>query len=271
MHISEFIRLSIATAFALIGIFMLWTRPSITRMSGSFGRLRVDDALRNRICASVAWRRQLDRSSPVFSWIFAIAYLALSGALFAKLVTVVLAYAIFIAVGGFLLSVAYLQLLKKITPRAAVLERRPFLGGVPWWMFAVGFVATLSPWVFFRYDAAATAIVFATSWSLLFAALGMTQTPSMVTATDVAVERFVDDRLRMYRVATLLAYSALPTLLFNNLTVALYPLSVWQQALHFALYFVTLAAWTIPLIWEARLLRNPPDSSRYPELASSMS
>ena len=270
MHTSDPMRFFSASVLMLLGGLVLWLRPNITSMYGrvAFRHLRIDEKLHERIRAAVQRRADFDRSSPVLSWLVALTPLATAIALFAGIVPLIWGITAFAAITGLLFAFAFIQLLGKRAPRAALLQRRPWLGGVPWWMFAVGLACSLSPWLFFAHGPGLTAIVFAASWSLLFAAFGLSQGPSMVTTQDVSVERFVDDRVRMYRVAILLSYSALPPWFLNCFTVAFYRLNGWQHRAHVIVYFVTLAGWVIPWIWEMMVLRRAPESQKYPELAA---
>jgi len=265
MHNTEFTRFFLAAVYALAGVFFLWKRPSITTLYGCsvFDKVCVDEAVRARLKNALRHRIDLDQSQPIYNWLFVLSYFVLAALLFAGAVPTTLGIAIFAAVNGFLLAVAYLRLLRKPAPRAALLTPRSVLGGVPWWMFAIGLVAALSPWTYFSGEPAVAVVIFAASWSLLFAAVGMAQAPSMITGGDVAVERFVDDRVRTYHALTLLSYSAIPPWIFANFDVT------QGSFVRLIVWIITLLAWTAPLAWVIRIFSQPPDSRSYPELQRS--
>ncbi len=228
---------TVAGAWSLCGpVGFSWIRDGFARVQVA-DRARLDRALelRERLEGSPAW---LGRALGVLS--LAAAAVAASNRVAIDLLVAMttLATAVFLAA-------AYSRLRQIRGMRAASLKARVRSAVVPRSLFAVVTATGLCPLFFLSVSAFAATVMVAASLSIVLLAWMIADLPALVRGDDVAVESFVDDRLRHQRVAAILQLATTPGVFFFLLNFESMYASPWRLA---AFCFTSVASCVIPFL-----------------------
>jgi hypothetical protein len=161
-------------------------------------------------------------------------------------------YALVCVVLAVSVATAYERLRRAGGPRVASLRARDPNAVAPWYAYALTAVAVVSPLAYLAV--APTAAVLVTIAGLLIAGVGcgVAASPALIPGNDVAVDLYVDDRLRTLRTVNLLSTACAPAFVFSSFT------GYTDSPLHVGVELVTFAAFAITFVLQIVLMRRRP-------------
>jgi len=231
---------------ALWTVFGIW---SLCRPAGSswirdgFARVQVAD--RPRLDRALELRERLERAP---AWLGrALGMLSLAAAAVAasnRVAIDLLVAAVTLASAAFL-AAAYFRLRTVRGTRAASLRARVPFAMVPRALFATVTVVALCPLTFVSVSPLAATVTSGASLSIVVLAWMIADLPSLVRGDDIAVETFVDDRLRHARVFAILQLSTTPGIFIFLLNFESMYQSPWRLG---AFLFIAVSSCVIPFL-----------------------
>ena len=228
----------------LVGLWTVFGIWSLCRPAGSswirdgFAKVQVAD--RARLDRALALRERLEGAPTWLGRALGILSLAAAAVAANNRVAIDLLVAVVTLASAAFLAAAYSRLRKARGPRAASLKARIRSSVVPRSLFAT--------------------VTAAASLSIVVLAWMIAGLPALVRGDDVAVESFVDDRLRHQRVAAMLQLATTPSVFFFTLHLAAMYASPWRLS---AFCFTAVASCVIPFLSGGFGPRGPsPDELR---------
>jgi hypothetical protein len=248
----------------LVGLWTVFGIWSLCRPAGSswirdgFAKVQVAD--RARLDRALALRERLEGAPTWLGRALGILSLAAAAVAANNRVAIDLLVAVVTLASAAFLAAAYSRLRKARGPRAASLKARIRSSVVPRSLFATVTASVLCPLFFLDVSPFAATVTAAASLSIVVLAWMIAGLPALVRGDDVAVESFVDDRLRHQRVAAMLQLATTPSVFFFTLHLAAMYASPWRLS---AFCFTAVASCVIPFLSGGFGPRGPsPDELR---------
>lgn len=245
---------SLATILTVMRWFLvaLWTVAgiwSLCRAAGSswirdgFARVQVAD--RARLDRALELRERLERPPPWLGRALGILSLAAAAVAASNRVAIDLLVAVVTIASAAFLAAAYFRLRSVRGTRVASLRARVRSAAVPPTLFATVTAVALCPLTFVAVSPLAAIVTSGASLSIVVLAWMIADLPALVRGDDVAVESFVDDRLRHGRVVAILQLSTTPAIFIFLLNFESMYQSPWRLG---AFLFVALASCVVPFL-----------------------
>jgi hypothetical protein len=241
--------------FAGLGLWLILKRKRFAAAGGYFCSIALDEPAQSRL-RSAFRQREASEALPSSRMGASLGALSLVLAALAAVsrAPVSLLYAAFVVALAAILTVAYVRV-RRLTPRrfASLRVRAPF-GAVPASVRTLAALAIVSP-VMWVPDVPISAVaVMLAGCAIVGLALSVAAMPAFLRGEDVAVENYVDERLRRSRAAQLFSISIAPSFVFESFT------GYTDTRAHFIAWSIALIAFLTVFVWQVRTLRGPSES-----------
>ena len=267
--LQEFLRYFIAAAFFAGGVLFVVFRRFVGTGTFKFPYLKTDVTTRARIDAAAAGRATVERQLPGFWGVAGTALIVLAAIVSLPSIPVVLSVAIAYAALGALGLAGLFLMTRSPARRGASLRSRTPWNALPLWLLGVTLLGSLVSLLYFRLEPVAAIVAFAAELGLIIAAAGIGSIPAVLPGIDPAAEEFVDDRLRGWRVTSILTLATSQSIMIASLSGVMpshLATSQPQQFLFFALYLCAAFAMMAQSARTIYLMRAGPNVRRYPDL-----
>ncbi len=257
MHEPQWTHWYMVAFFTLFGVSILRRGEGFAALDGLFcGPRRSEGELGDRLVHAYR-RRQHNENLPSRTMGLIVGGTSLCAALIAATTQapVVVLYAALTFVLAAVLTVAYARLERVEAPRVASLQVRDARAVAPLFVWILVGMTSFAPLLWLRQ--APVAALLSTCAGAAIALLGyrVASTSTLLTGEDVAVERFIDDRLRTIRTVNLLATAVGPSFVFEALT------GFTDSAIRVAAMLLALVALAVSLSLQYVLLRRRPSAA----------
>jgi hypothetical protein len=251
MHDPFWLRFFMVAFFVGFGCW-LFVKRTLFAGAGGLCTAELDEAECLRLTAASQRRERLERlpSSAIGLWLAAISFVMAALAAFTQIPLAVL-YASNVLALAAAFGAAYLRLRKVQGPRFALLRERDARARGPAYAWLLTLLAVVLPLAWLPRLPAQSILVTLAGLSIVWLARCVAEMPALLTGEDVAVETFLDTRLRVMRVASLLAIAAAPAFVFESFS------NYTDSTAHVATLFFTLSVWVLLGSRARRLVRGP--------------
>jgi hypothetical protein len=225
-------------------------------------RREIEDPQLGARFRSVLERRRAIEAIPQTPWRINGAVSVTLGILTALgIVSPVVSYALVCLSMGVVMTTIYVRLRNRGERRAASLAPRTAAQIVPWWLYALAAIGALTPLPFMTNPTLVVpaAIVALVSTMMIVAASMVSGMSAMLTGDDSEIELVVEDRVRSYRVGSLLFVAiALPFVFFAMGSIASAEpgpgtqLQAVAGTINAATFLGVLGWWTLCLLRKAK-------------------
>lgn len=253
MHDIVWIRWFMVVFFTGFGAWMLITRDSFANASGFFRCFHLDEPAQTRLVSAYR-RRERSEALPSASMGGVLGALSLALALIAALTQapVTLLYAADVFALAAILTLGYARLRRATRRRFASLHVRAAGTIAPWYAWAIVAITSVLPLAWLPRTPVSACLVTAAGVAIVLLAWRVASLPALLNGEDLAVEAFVDERLRAARVTNLLSTAVAPSFVFEAFT------GYTDSPLHVAALSVAFVAFNTMLWLYVRLLRRGP-------------
>ena len=253
MHLDVWIRWYMVVFFTAFGVWFV-TRGELCAQAGAWIGGRCDGTpWADRLAAVVRRREQLENlRTRTTAYIFGGCSLLLAVLAALTPLAVTILYALLCAVLALTVATGYERLRRVGGPRVASLRARNPNAFVPWYVYALTAVTAVSPLTFLAVAPVAAVLVTVAGLLMASVARGVAASPALIPGVDVAVEQYVDDRLRAVRTVNLLGTATAPALLFATFT------RFTDSALHLTVEGICLATFLVCLTLQTAWIRRRP-------------
>ncbi len=256
MHGDDFIRWYMVAFFVLLGVVLLAYRRCFASVSAYFVMQRQCGAIGKRVAAAVR-RREEREALPASAMGLTVGGSSVAFGAVAALtrVPVTLLYELLALVLGLTLLAGYMRLRRTGGRRTASLRRRDPDTILPSYVYALVAVAVVMPLTWLPTVPVAALLTTAAGLVIALTGWGIAAMPALLTGDDVAVEQYVDDRVRSGRTVNLLGTAVAPGFFFMALT------HYTDSWLHVAALLVSLVALLVSVAVQFGLMRRGPSAT----------
>lgn len=253
MQLDMWIRWYMVVFFTLFGAWFL-VRRSLCARAGALIRVGRDGSPWTRRLGAAVERRERIEGLRTQTAAYVCGGVSLLAAFTAALapVPVTMLYALVCVVLATSVATVYERLRRAGGPRVASLRARDPNAVAPWYAYALTATAAVSPLAYLSVAPAAAVLVTVAGMLIAAVGCGVASSPALISGDDVAVEQYVDDRLRTVRTVNLLATACAPAFVFSSFT------GYTDSPLHVAVELVTFAAFAVTFVLQIALMRRPP-------------
>jgi hypothetical protein len=251
MHEFVWIRYFMVAFFAALGLWLILKRKRFGAAGGYFC-FALDEPARSRLRSALERRQASEAlpSSPMGASLGALS-LVLAALSAASRVPVSLLYAAFVVALAAILTVAYVRVRRLAPRRFATLRVRAPFGTVPAYVRSLAAVAIVSPAMWVPDVPVSAVAVMIAGCAIAGLALSVAAMPAFLRGEDVAVETYVDERLRHNRAIQLFTISVAPSYVFESFT------GFTDSRAHFVAWSITFAAFLALFVLQLRSRRGP--------------
>lgn len=251
MHVEPWIRWYMVAFFALFGIWMLQKRSMCARAGALIAQRCDGTPWSTRLAAVVVRREELeDLRTTTIATTVGVTSLVLAVLAALAPIPVTMLYPVLCVVLALSVAIGYERLRRAGGPRVASLRARDPNAVVPPYVYALVAIGVVSPLTFLPVSPDAALIVTIAGLLVAGVARGVAASPAFVPGQDVAVEQYVDERLRAVRTVNLLSTAVAPAFVFASFTGNFdSPLHASAEAVAFAAFAVCL---TLQIVWMRR-------------------
>jgi hypothetical protein len=256
MDVNGWIHWYMVAFFALFGLFLIVFHSAFGDIRAFFRGVCGGDADAKRLARAVERRRELERfpgSQIGLGLGIASLCCAALGAFLPAPPTMLYALLCLALAGA--LGASYVSLRRAGGPRVASLRYRDPNTVVPSYVYVLTAASSVSALSFI--DKAPVGALLVTSAAVIIAAIGRgtAALPALLSGEDVAVERYVDDRLRALRTVSLLGTATAPPFVFATFS------NYADSAAHVVTVVVSFAGLMVSLAWQFTLTRRRPTAA----------
>jgi hypothetical protein len=246
-----FLRWYMVGFFALFGAWTMAARGCLGSVCSMVPAIRGDEAAQDRLHRALVHRTDREGFSKALG--VAIGACSFAGAALGATTTIPIAllYAavtIALALGSF---AGYVRLRRISGPRAASLRIRHPWNVVPWYAYAALTSVALLPLLTIARTPVAAVLVGGAALLIVATGWKVATLPALLGGDDLPVERFVDERVRMVRVVSLLGTSTAPVFVFFAIGARHFtPLDAAATTVAFVALIASVS-------WQLSLMRRP--------------
>lgn len=256
MHEATWIRWYMVGFFVLYGLWLIVKRQRFASAGSFCCGLCLDQPMQQRLVLAYQRREQLE-GLPSSRMGAILGGLSLLMAVLATItqVPVVVLYAANVVALAAILTFTYTHLRQLTKRRVATLQLRDPNTIAPWYAWTLVSTTVVLPLLWLPSAPVASCLVTAAGVAIAVLARQVASMPALLSGDDVAVEAFVDARLRKVRAFNLLSTAIAPGFVFEAFTGYL------DSAAHAAAMAFGLLTLTVMIWMQIRLLRRRPSQA----------